>query len=52
MTEVVGETRDTAAPKPTAAPSRTPAIIVALTILAIVAISLWYLVQPQPAAVS
>jgi HlyD family secretion protein len=29
-------------------PSRTPAIIVALTIAAIVAISLWYLVQPQP----
>src|SRR5262245_33730641 len=42
-----------ASPPPTAAPpppkaSKTAAIIVALTVAAIVAISLWYLVQPQP----
>jgi HlyD family secretion protein len=36
-----------AAPLPPSA-SRTPAIIVALTIVMIVAVSLWYLVQPQP----
>jgi HlyD family secretion protein len=50
MTELPSETTEESAPKPATppAPSRTPAIIVALTILAIVAISLWYLVQPQP----
>jgi HlyD family secretion protein len=50
MTELPGETGESSAPKATTspAPSRTPAIIVAATILAIVAISLWYLVQPQP----
>jgi HlyD family secretion protein len=37
----------TAAPVPPP-PSRAPAIIVALTIVTIVAVSLWYLVQPQP----
>src|SRR5258708_15757264 len=42
------ETTEARATKPTPAPSRTPAIIVAVTIVAIVAISLWYLVQPQP----
>ena len=31
-----------------APPSRAPAIIVALSIAAIVALTLWYLVQPQP----
>src|ERR1700722_14111915 len=35
-------------PPPLPPPSRTPAIIVALTIAMIVAVSLWYLVQPQP----
>jgi HlyD family secretion protein len=49
MTEVVEETVDKSPPPPPSPrPSRTPAIIVALTIVAIVAISLWYLVQPQP----
>ena len=35
-------------PPPSPRPSRTPAIIVALTIATIVALSLWYLVRPQP----
>jgi HlyD family secretion protein len=35
-------------PPPPAPPPRAPAIIVAVTIVAIVAISLWYLVRPQP----
>ena len=48
MTELPNETAESSAPKSTPAPSRAPAIIVAVTILAIVAISLWYLVQPQP----
>jgi HlyD family secretion protein len=51
MTELPGETTEateSSAAKPNTAPSRTPAIVVALTIVAIVAISLWYLVQPQP----
>ncbi len=50
MTELPNETAESSAPKPTTppAPSRTPAIVVAVTIVAIVAISLWYLVQPQP----
>ena len=48
MTELPSETTESSAPKPITAPSRTPAIIVALVILTIVAISLWYLVQPQP----
>ena len=34
--------------RPPAPPSRAPAIIVALAIAAIVALTLWYLVQPQP----
>src|SRR6516165_1240204 len=33
---------------PSAKPSRAPAIIVSVTIAAIVALALWYLVQPQP----
>jgi HlyD family secretion protein len=40
-------TEENAAP-PVVSPSRAPAIIVAAAILVIVAISLWYLVQPQP----
>ena len=50
MTELVEETADKSPPPPPPPPrpSRAPAIIVALTIVAIVAISLWYLVQPQP----
>jgi HlyD family secretion protein len=49
MIEVVEETADKSPPPPPSPrPSRTPAIIVALTIVAIVAISLWYLVRPQP----
>jgi HlyD family secretion protein len=49
MTELVEETVDRSPPlPPSPRPSRTPAIIVAVTIVAIVAISLWYLVRPQP----
>jgi HlyD family secretion protein len=50
MTELPGETAESSAPKPMTppAPSRTAAIIVAVTVVAIVAISLWYLVRPQP----
>src|SRR5438445_9906155 len=58
MTELPSETKDSSdpppspapspAPPPPAAPSRAPAIIVAVTIVAIVAISAWYLVRPQP----
>ena len=48
MTELPSETTESSAPKLITAPSRTPAIIVAFVILTIVAISLWYLVQPQP----
>ncbi len=44
QTEV--DTRGEVGPSP--APPRAAAIIVAVTILAIVAISLWYLVRPQP----
>ena len=35
-------------PQPPPRPSRVPAIIVSVSILAIVALTLWYLVQPQP----
>ena len=52
MTESSSETKENIdpppAPAPPRAPSRAPAIIVAVTVVAIVAISLWYLVQPQP----
>jgi len=48
MTEAPSETTESSAPKAPPAPSRTPAIVVAVTILAIVAISLWYLARPQP----
>jgi len=52
MTESSSETRQESdpppAPSPPHAPSRAPAIIVAVTIVAIVAISLWYLARPQP----
>src|SRR5262245_44973595 len=53
MTESSSETRqESDAPPPARpappAPSRAPAIIVAVTIVATVAISLWYLVRPQP----
>ena len=34
--------------RPHAPPSRAPAIIVALSIAAIVVLTLWYLIQPQP----
>ncbi len=51
MTESSSETRPESDPPPAPsppAPSRAPAIIVAATIVVIVAISLWYLVRPQP----
>jgi HlyD family secretion protein len=50
MTELPGETAESSVPKPTTSPPppRTAAIIVAVTVVAIVAISLWYLVRPQP----
>jgi len=53
MNELPIESSERIAPKPTTPPavSRTPAIIVAITILVIVAISLWYLVQSQPLVV-
>jgi HlyD family secretion protein len=50
MTELVIETVESSPPQPPPppAPSRAPAVTVAITILVIVAVSLWYLVQPQP----
>ena len=47
MTEPLFEPEEVRPPTPLP-PSRAPAIIVALTIAIIVAVSLWYLVQPQP----
>jgi HlyD family secretion protein len=49
MTELPTEVgkRDEGAPTPPA-PPRTAAIIVAVTIVAIVGLSMWYLVRPQP----
>ena len=38
-------------PQPPSRPSRIPAVIVTVSIVAIVAITLWYLVQPQPLVV-
>src|SRR5476649_2497693 len=49
MTEPLFEPEEVRPPVPLPPPpSRAPAIIVALTIAMIVAVSLWYLVQPQP----
>jgi len=49
MTEPSSQPEETqAAPPLPPPPSRTPAIIVAVTIAVIVAVSLWYLVQPRP----
>jgi len=49
ITEPPGKPEEIQAPAPLPPPpSRAPAIIVALTIAMIVAVSLWYLVQPQP----
>jgi HlyD family secretion protein len=49
MTESSGVPEEAHAVAPLSPPpSRAPAIIVALTIATIVAVSLWYLVQPQP----
>jgi len=49
MTEPPGRTDEKQRPPPPPpTPSRTPAIIVAVTVIAIVALSLWYLVRPQP----
>jgi HlyD family secretion protein len=54
MTESPTETveqRDPAPPPPPSPPSRGPAIVVAVTIVAIVALCLWYLVRPEPLVV-
>jgi HlyD family secretion protein len=49
MTELLDGTAVASPPPPPApAPSRAAAIIVAVTVAIIVAISLWYLVRPQP----
>src|SRR4051812_3202428 len=47
MTEQPGEVMERH-DRPPAPPQRAAAIIVTVTILAIVALSLWYLVRPQP----
>src|ERR1700749_1071911 len=46
MTESPKETAQQLDPAPP--PSRGPAIVVAITIVAIVALCLWYLVRPEP----